>query len=557
MPVRSALCAIFAIHLAILTPPATADTTAHSGVHSGAGSSPAQVQGRAIKAHTEFLASDLLGGREAGEKGHEIAAAYVAAQFGALALHPAGEDGYFQYVPLRRRSLVPPGAQLSITVNGRERALENGVDVAIDASPSTLEEQLEAELVFVGWGITAPSLGFDDYAGLDVKGKAVVLIEGAPASFPGALRAHYSWIQQKERMAAEHGAIAVLTLKSPARERFSPFDLVRRVRPMPQLSWYERGAAVRDRVRATISLGPSLARDLFAEAGQDLDRILREADAVPPRALKLPMHIHLARTSRHDDTRSPNVLGVLRGTDPTLRDEYVVVAAHLDTWVGPTAHEDRIYNGAVDNAGGVATILEVARVIQAAGGARRSIVFFATTAEEKGLLGSDYYVAHPTIPLAQIVAAISVDGLMAWHDFAGIVALGAEHSTLGEISLAAAEAAGATHAPDPIPERGNLALSDQYPFLRAGIPVLFPNPARGSTHGETEDVAAWDDYENNHYHKPSDDMRLPLRWDVAERWGTYIEGVVRGIANASTKPLWYEGDPLASVFAREQKRAQR
>lgn len=516
-----------------------------------------QVQGHAIKAHTEFLASDLLGSREAGEKGYEIAAAYVAAQFQALGLEPAGEQGFFQYVPLRRRSLVAPGAQFTITANGRERVLENGVDVAIDASQTTIEEQLNAEIVFVGWGITAPSLGFDDYAGLDVEGKAVVLIEGAPASFPGALRAHYSWTQQKERMAAERGAIAVLTLKSPARERFSPFELVRRVRPMPQLSWYEADGKVQQRVRATINLSPTLARELFAEAGKDLDRIYREADATPPRGFNLPMSMRLTRTSRHEDTRSPNVLGVLRGSDPKLRDEYVAVAAHLDAWVGPAADEDRIYNGAVDNAGGVATMIEVARAIRAAGGTRRSILFFATTAEEKGLLGSDYYVAHPTIPLEQIVAAISVDGLMAWHDFAGIVALGAEHSTLGEISLAAAKAIGATHEPDPIPERGNLALSDQYPFLRSGVPVLFPNPARGSTRAGTQDVAAWDDYETNHYHKPSDDMRLPLRWDVAERWGRYIDGIVRGAANAPTKPLWYEGDALASVFARDEERARR
>ncbi len=516
-----------------------------------------QIRGDAIKAHTQFLASDLLGGREAGEKGYEIAAAYVAAQFEALGLEPAGEEGFFQYVPLRRRSLVAPGAQFSLIVNGKERTLQNGVEIAVDASSFATDERLEADLVFVGWGITAPSLGFDDYAAHDVKGKAVVLIEGAPASFPGALRAHYSWIQQKERMAAERGAVAVLTLKSPARERFSPFELVRRVRPMPQLAWYGAGRSAENNVRATVSLSPALASELFAAVGQDIDKIYREADSTPPKGFKLPMSMRLARTSLHEDTKSPNVLGVLRGTDAKLRDEYVVVAGHLDSWAGPAAGEDRIYNGAVDNAGGVAAMLEVARVIRASGGARRSIVFFATTAEEKGLLGSDYYVANPTIPLERIVAAISVDGLMAWHDFAGIVALGEQHSTLGEISLAAARSVGATHAADPIPERGNLALSDQYPFLRSGVPVLFPNPARGTTRAGSEDVAAWDDYENHHYHRPSDDMRLPLRWDVAERWARYIEGVVRGAADAPNAPRWYEADPLAEVFARDDRRAKR
>ncbi|HEX7116774.1 MAG TPA: M28 family metallopeptidase [Steroidobacter sp.] len=518
---------------------------------------PAVLRGRAIKAHTAFLASDLLGGREAGSKGYEIAAAYVASQFEAFGLEPAGDDGsYFQAVPLRRRSLEPDGVQFTLRMRGREMTLENGVDIAVDASPYVTEEVLEAELVFVGWGITAPSLGFDDYAGLDVEGKAVVLIEGAPATFPGALRAHYSWTKEKERMAAAHGAIAVITLKSPTRERFSPFELARQIRPMPSLAWTDpKAAAAQARPRATITLSPELARKLFARVGRNIEEIYRYADAKPPRGFELPMTMRMLRKSRHEDTTSPNVLGVLPGTDPDLRDEYVVVAAHLDAFVGKPPNGDSIYNGAVDNAGGVATMLEVARAIQASGGARRSILFFATTAEEKGLIGSDYFVEHPTVPLEKMVAAISVDGLMAFHDFAGIVSLGSEHSTLGEISLAAARAIGAVHVPDPIPERGNLALSDQYPFLRMGIPVLFPNPARGTTRAGTEDVADWDTYESRHYHQPSDDMHLPLRWDVAGRWGQYIEAVVRGMADAPTRPLWYEGDKLAEVFAPDAPRA--
>jgi Zn-dependent M28 family amino/carboxypeptidase len=158
--------------------------------------------------------------------------------------------------------------------------------------------------------------------------------------------------------------------------------------------------------------------------------------------------------------------------------------------------------------------------------------------------------------LEKIVAAISVDGLMAFHDFAGVVALGAEHSTLGRISLAAAESIGAVHEPDPIPGRGNLALSDQYPFLRVGVPVLFPNPARGTSRDGKSDTTTWDEYETRHYHQPSDDMKLPLRWDVAQRWAQYIYAVVAGAANAPLRPLWYEGDELAAVFAPKADRAR-
>jgi len=528
--------------------------SAQAGIAEGLG-----VSGAAIKAHTAFLASDLLEGREAGTRGYDIAAEYVATQFALYGLKPApGSTGYFQNVPLRRRSLQPDGVRFEMRTKNGTQLYQNGRDIAVDASASTLDEVIEADVVFAGWGIRAPGLRHDDFAGLDVKGKAVVILEGAPASFPGALRAHYSWIQQKERMAVEAGAVALLTLKSPEREQFSPWERARQARPLPALGWTDQAQLEpRPTIKAAITLGPEPARSLFAQAGRDIDKIYRQSTSSPPRGFKLPASMRLSRKSFHEDSSSANVIGVLPGRDARLKDEYIVVAAHLDAWVGPKSGPDTIYNGAVDNAGGVAAMLEVARVLSAAGGAKRSVLFFATAAEEKGLLGSDYFVAHPPVPLNQIVAAISVDGLMAFHDFKGIVALGAEHSTLEEISLAAARSIDAVHLPDPIPGRGNLAMSDQYPFLRMGIPVLFPNPARGSSRDGSEDVDAWDGYESHHYHQPSDDMKLPLRWDVAERWGQYIYAAVAGASNARQRPRWYEGDELAAVFAPSAERAKR
>ncbi len=517
------------------------------------------VSAAAIKAHTAFLSDDVLEGREAGTRGYEIAATYVAAQLASHGLVPVpGQRNFFQQVPLRRRSLAPGGVRFELLTKRGPVVYENGQDIAVDASPYVPEELIEAPLVFAGWGIRAPSLKHDDYAGLSVKGKAVVILEGAPASFPGALRAHYSWIQQKERMAAEAGAIALLTLKSPERQKFSPWEMVRKARPLPALGWIdpERGARASP-IKATVTLGPRAAETLFAEAGRDIERIYRQSTTSSPRGFALPGSIRLSRESSHEDLSSPNVIGVLPGTDPVLKHEYVAIVSHLDTWVGPKTGSDVIYNGAVDNAGGIAVMLEAARVLSSQGGAKRSVLFFATTGEEKGLLGSDYFVEHPTLPLKQIVGAISVDGLMAFHDFAGIVALGAEHSTLGRMSLEAARSIDAVHAPDPIPGRGNLALSDQYPFLRMGIPVLFPNPDRGRTRNGGMDVTTWDDYESRHYHQPSDDMSLPLQWDVAQRWGQYIYAVIASAANAPERPLWYEGDELAAVFSAGGPRAPR
>jgi len=521
----------------------------------GHASDPAVVQAAAIEAHTAFLASDLLEGRDAGTRGYDLAARYVASQFAAAGLSPAGPNGgWFQPLTVRRRTLE--AIDIEWQAGGTTAELVNGDDVALDASPYTTDERLDLEMVFVGWGIDAPALGLDDYAGLDVRGKAVVLLEGGPASLPAAVRAHYSWIQQKERMAAARGAAAVLTLKSPARERFSSWERARRLRPLTAVSW--TGARAPGEVlppRATMTLGPKVAKAIFGRAGHDIDAIYRASETGAPRGFELPGRLRVARRSKHEDAPSANVLGMIPGTDPTLRDEYVVIVSHLDhVGVGPEVNGDRIYNGAVDNAGGVAVMIEVARALKAAP-PRRPVLFIATTGEERGLLGSDYYVTYPTLPLRQVVAAISVDGLMAFHDFGGIVALGAEHSTLGEVSARAAQAIGAVHVADPIADRGNLELSDQYPFLRHGIPVLFPNPARGMPRSGPDGIAEWDDYESNHYHQPTDDMKLPLRWDVAARWGDYIRLVIAGAANLDRRPRWYEGDALADVFAPGADRA--
>lgn len=214
----------------------------------------------------------------------------------------------------------------------------------------------------------------------------------------------------------------------------------------------------------------------------------------------------------------------------------MVIISHLDhVGIGPEVKGDRIYNGTVDNAGGVAVMLEAARVLALEGPLRRSVLFIATTGEERGLLGSDYFVTHPTVPFEQIVGAVSVDGLMAFHDFGGIVALGADHSTLGQGSQKAAAEIEAVHVPDPNVERGNLALSDQYPFQRRGVPVLFPNPARGLPRSGSDGTAEWDAYEANSYHQPSDDLNLPTDWSAAARWATYIRKTIEHAATANDR----------------------
>jgi len=529
----------------------SASTQTHAG--------PPEPSSIAIEAHTRFLAHDLLQGRDPGTDGYDIAAEYVVAQFALAGLVPArGAADYFQHVPMRRRELVGRGAQLTLWGPTGARTLENGRDFAIDASPVEELEVLEAEMVFVGWGIDAPHLGFHDYDGVDVRGKAVVLLEGAPAKLPGALRAHYSWIRTKEEAAARKGAVAVITIKTPEREKYASWERTRTYKPLAAMSWLHPDGTASNAVAATMTLGPELAQAMFAEQGADLKAILAHCEEGSVAGFALPHQMRLTRQSAHAEVNSANVVGLLAGRDPALAREYVVVLAHLDhVGLGPEVEGDPIHNGAVDNAGGVAVMLEAARVLGAGLPPRRSVLFVATTAEEKGLLGAEFFARHLPVPASEIVAAISVDGLMAFHDFATIVALGEEHSTLGPISSKAARSIGARHVPDPIPGRGNLALSDQYPMLRLGIPVLFPNPGRGETRDGGFDAAAWDVYEERHYHKPGDDIGLPIDWSVAARWASYIQRMVRATAETRRRPAWYVGDTLGETFSPESPKAPR
>jgi Peptidase family M28 len=509
------------------------------------------IRAAAVEAHTRYLASDLLEGREPGTRGYDLAAAYVAAQFAALGLKPGGDSGsWFQSVPLRTRTLEH--VSMAIRTRGDTMTVQNGVDVAVDAGSVAKSDSVQAPLVFVGWGISAPSLGHNDYAGLDVRGKVVVLFEGAPATFPGALRAHYGWVDQKAAMAVAHGAVAILTIKTPTREAVSPWERARVNRPRPAMSWIARDGMVGNRFAVpAITLGPEAAKRLFAASGHDLAEIMTRSEQGKVDGFALDSSLDFRRTSRHADTASPNVLAILPGSDPKLRNEYVFVTGHLDhVGIGPAVKGDSIYNGAADNAGGIAVILEVARALASGPRPKRSIVFLATTAEEKGLLGATYYTEYPTIPLGQIAAVINIDGLMAFFDFSDIVALGADHSTLGQISGRVAKLVSAREVPDPIPERGNLALSDQYPFLRAGIPVLFPLPGRGRGRDGSNGDAEWQAFMTTRYHQPSDDLNQPWRWDVAARWGDYLFEVVRQTANARQRPAWHADDPLGAVFGK-------
>ena len=503
-----------------------------------------------VRAHVEFLADDLLEGRATGERGYDIAAAYVAAHFRSLGLTPGGEKGgWYQQVPFRRAYDARPTTAF-LTAGGRRVPLKVGSEVNIPPSLVEKERRIESELVFVGYGISDPQLGIDDYRGIDVRGKTVVALAGSPAGLPTEVAAHLHAV--KDDMAAAKGAIGYISISKKANKaRLSPPS------EWP-VDWVDaKGVAGSEPpgLRFTAAISEDVARRLFTGSRSSLADVRRQArGAARPGAFALGKALAFDSISTWRDFKSPEVIGVLPGSDPTLRDEYVVLMGHLDhLGMKPNAKpgEDAIYNGALDNASGVATMLEAARQFATSGKPpRRSVLFIANTGEELGLLGADYYARHSTVPTRQIVGAVDLDMPVPLYDFTDVIAFGAEHSTVARTVEQAAASMGIKVSPDPMPEQSIFIRSDHYQFVRQGVPaiLLFTGYANGGK-------AKWDDFFENIYHHPNDDLSLPINWRSAARYAELNYRISRALADADARPLWYQGDYFGDLYAPGQPRA--
>lgn len=501
-----------------------------------------QIRPAAIRAHMAFLADDLLEGRGTGTRGFEIAARYVAAQFEAIGLEPGSNGGWFQPVPLRRSELLADGSGVEIIRDdGGRRTLTFGDDFTMigEFREST---EIEAPVVFVGRGVTAPERQYDDYAGVDTNGKIVAYFGGAPASFPPEERAHYSASSVKTANAVAHGAVGMLRLWSSEDERIGPWSrLVQSARSFGAFAWLDGGEAhdSQPQIRATARLGPAAAEALFTGAPVTYADVQAKPAAAP-----LPVRVRMVKKSRLSDLNSPNVVGLLRGADPALAGEYVVFSAHLDhLGIGEPVNGDAIYNGAIDNASGVAALIEIARAFASLPERpRRSLLFVAVTAEEAGLIGSDYFVHKPPVPLAAIVANVNIDGGSMWP-FNALFARGADHSTLKAAVDAAAAVADLPVVADPFPEQASFVRSDQYSFVRKGIPALILGAVRTA---EARPLAL--DWVTNRYHAPSDDMAQPMDFEASARFTRVQFLIGYAVAQADARPRWNPGDFFGELF---------
>lgn len=505
-----------------------------------------------IEAHVRFLSHDLLEGRGTGQRGGDIAAQYIATQFALYGLKPAGDNGSFlQKVPMVG---VTPGADTRFTLvfGGGQSADAKKVDlkpldeyVAYDQTQQT-ESTIDADIVYVGYGIQAPEYNWDDYKGLDVKGKVLLMLVNEPPSddpkfFAGkALTFYGRWVYKYEE-AARKGAVGAILIHKTEMASY-PWEVVRNSNSGEKSSLRLDGTP-RLKAAAWIQLG--VAHKLIASSGLDLDKMMADATSRDFKPVPLPVRLSAHMTSKVRSFESNNVIGVLPGSDTVLKDEGVMYTAHYDhLGIRPDMPGDNIYNGAMNNATGCGILMELARAYaSAAQKPRRSVYFASVTGEEQGLLGSEYLGKHPPIPANKISLDLNYDDIRPLGTPEDVEVSGAERTTFYPTVEAMARDFHFEIRPDARPEAGHYYRSDHFSLARVGIPAFSINEGmKFKGHDEAWGLAQDADYTANHYHQPSDEYHPGLDWTSDAAMARF--GFALGWQAASQRLLvgWNQGD---------------
>jgi hypothetical protein len=479
-----------------------------------------------IKAHVAYLASDALLGRKPGKPGYQMAVDYVIKEYKSMGILPAGENGgYTQKIVLRNSKLVKEKTSLNFAQNdGSSKKLTLGEDYLFYANPERAKVDFNAPLVFVGSGIDAPELGFNDYKNIDVKGKICVILQKSPDNVPANVKLHLRYPSTYQDYALKHGAVGVLLcnyenntarIKVGANLSIQGGSTVA-IKPDGKLTPSANYMGGNIQVAGSITV--DVLKDLMKANGLNLEEIWKGLEKGNYVSQNLQTTASGIYESVYSDIESYNVIGKIEGTDKKLNKEYVIHSAHLDhLGVGKAIEGDSIYNGAHDNASGVAAALEIARTYsQLPVKPKRSILFLMCTAEEMGLLGSAYFANNPTVPKKDIVVDVNTDMPTFLAQLESIAPLGAEHSTLDDITKKAANLLNLSIESDPEPTEGRFVRSDQYSFVKAGIPALHVKFGHiNSNKNLAEDVKKW---RAAHYHRPSDQIKNGFVWSASRKY---------------------------------------
>ena len=478
----------------------------------------AGISGEKIRAHVKFLSSDLLEGRGVGTRGGDLATEYLATQFELIGAKPAGDNGsYFQRVPMVGTT-TEPSATLAVEAGGKTidfRWLNDFVGANLRQTPN---DQFDAEAIFVGHGISAPEFHWDDFKGVDVKGKVLVLFTNEPPSedpnfFGGRALTYYGRWTYKYEEATRRGAVAVLIIHTTPTAGYG-WDVV-------QSSWSKEDPEMKvGPGEHALSFAGWLSQDagarLFAMAGKTVDEMLAAANKPDFRPIPLGLRIRANIPSKVREIESKNVAAVIPGSDEQMKSQYVVFSAHWDhLGIGPAVNGDKIYNGAVDNATGCAVLLEIARAwADLPHKPRRSAMFLAVTAEEAGLRGSEYYAEHPLVPLKNTALDLNFDAFYPFGRTRDISVTGAEKTPAWPIVEEAARRMDLTIKPEAHPEQGHYFRSDHFSFAHVGVPafsISLGTDFYGKPAGFGEKI--FEEFNTKHYHQPSDEYHDD--WDFA------------------------------------------
>ena len=513
-----------------------------------------QVQPAAIKAHIAYLADDRLLGRQPGTPGYQLAVDYVTQQLQAAGVKPAGEGGtYVQKVRLRK-AFLKPGATFALRdAQGAALPLTAGTDYVIYPSPELPATTVaNAPLAFAGFGISAPELGYDDYTGLDVKGKVVVIVRGAPRTFASTVASASQDLSGILQAAVRHGAVGLVVAMTHA----APLPDLRKgtysvLGPGGQVA-ASRSFAVGSRQQLYATVSSVVFNRLMQAAALDTATVLAAIKSGKPASALLRATLSASVQSAFQDIESYNVVGKIPGSDAKLREEYVVHSAHLDhVGIGAPVKGDSIYNGAHDNASGVACVLEIAKVYaRLKEKPKRTMLFVFVTGEELGLLGSAAFAANPTVPKASIVADVNMDMPTIIAPLLSVVALGGQHSTLLEPVQRACAYLGIALENDPEPEQNRFIRSDQYSFVTQGIPALhlkYGNKTADGRNNLSQQVQAWRAVT---YHKPQDDINGLFDFEAGRKYVQLCFLVGYQVANNPARPMWNKGDFFGQRYGR-------
>lgn len=500
-----------------------------------------------IKADITYLADDKLLGRKPGTAGYKMACDYVIEQLKKNGVKPAGDKGTWLQSIVMRNSTLEPNFTASLYTNGNKIDLTSESGITISPNPTATATAIDAAIVFAGYGITAPEKNYDDYKGLNVKGKVVLIVRGAPVSFSPSESAASMNVATLQKNAIKHGAIGVVTAtiaERPANARAGGGN-----RPTVALM-SEKGelivssSFVSEKLKLAGTLNFNPTNNLFKDSGKNLTEILENLKKGETQSFTTNLNLKANYQTKHSDFTTYNVAGIIEGSDPKLKKEFVVHSAHLDHMgIGRAIEGDSIYNGAHDNASGIASLMQITKIYsELKQKPKRSILVLAVTGEEMGLLGSGYFAAKPTVPVGKIVANVNTDmpGIIA--PMLSITALGAEHSTLINQVNEAAAYFDLPVEPDPEPNENRFVRSDQYSFIKEGIPALHVKYGNKTADGKNNLDLFVKEWRAKYYHKPQDDINGIFDFEAGKKYAqlNFLIGYL--VANDITKPSWNPGD---------------